>query len=102
MRATIDFALEHKVDTLQMMMLTTLPGTAFDAQMRADGRVLTEDYSLYDGHHCIITPKNMTPYQLQMETWKGMLRFYSSPGLAAALQPGDRPEPRRIMGLFVA
>jgi anaerobic magnesium-protoporphyrin IX monomethyl ester cyclase len=79
-RATVDFAVEHKIDTIQMMMLTTLPGTAFDVQMRADGRVLTDDYSLYDGHHCIIAPKNMTPYELQMETWKGMLRFYSSQG----------------------
>ncbi len=76
-RATVDFALHHGVDTLQMMMLTTLPGTAFDAQMRAEGRVLTDDYSLYDGHHCVIQPKLMTPYQLQMETWKQMLRFYS-------------------------
>ncbi len=76
-RATVDFAIHHGVDTLQMMMLTTLPGTAFDAQMRAEGRVLTDDYSLYDGHHCVIQPKLMTPYQLQMETWKNMLRFYS-------------------------
>ena len=29
------------------------------------------------GTHCIIQPKLMTPYQLQMETWKNMLRFYS-------------------------
>jgi hypothetical protein len=79
-RATVDFAVEHKIDTIQMMMLTTLPGTSFDTQMRIDGRVLTDDYSLYDGHHCIIAPKNMTPYELQMETWKGMLRFYSSQG----------------------
>ena len=79
-RATVDFAVEHKIDTIQMMMLTTLPGTSFDTQMRTDGRVLTDDYSLYDGHHCIIAPKNMTPYELQMETWKGMLSFYSSQG----------------------
>jgi len=79
-RATVDFAIEHKLDTIQMMMLTTLPGTAFDMQMRAEGRVITDDYSLYDGHHCIIAPKQMTPYQLQMETWKGMLKFYSSQG----------------------
>jgi len=79
-RGTVDFAIHHRIDTIQMMMLTTLPGTAFDLQMRADGRVLTDDYSLYDGHHCIITPKLMTPYELQMETWKGMLRFYSSKG----------------------
>jgi radical SAM superfamily enzyme YgiQ (UPF0313 family) len=79
-RATVDFAVEHKIDTIQMMMLTTLPGTSFDVQMRAERRVLTDDYSLYDGHHCIIAPKNMTPYELQMETWRGMLRFYSSQG----------------------
>jgi radical SAM superfamily enzyme YgiQ (UPF0313 family) len=100
-RATIDFAIEHKVDTLQMMMLTTLPGTAFDAQMRADGRVLTDDYSLYDGHHCIITPRNMTPYQLQMETWKGMLRFYSSQGWLRMFNREIGRNLLRIMGLFV-
>jgi len=100
-RQTIDFAIEHKVDTLQMMMLTTLPGTAFDAQMRADGRVLTDDYSLYDGHHCIIAPKNMTPYQLQMETWKGMLRFYSSQGWLQMLNRDIASNLGRIMKLFV-
>jgi radical SAM superfamily enzyme YgiQ (UPF0313 family) len=99
-RATIDFAIEHKVDTLQMMMLTTLPGTAFDEQMRADGRVITEDYSLYDGHHCIIAPKNMTPYQLQMETWKGMLRFYSSQGWVRMFNREIGRNLLRIMGLF--
>lgn len=100
-RATIDFAIEHKVDTLQMMMLTTLPGTSFDAQMRSDGRVITEDYSLYDGHHCIITPKNMTPYQLQMETWKGMLRFYSSQGWLRMFNREIGRNLGRIMKLFI-
>lgn len=99
-RATIDFAIDHKVDTLQMMMLTTLPGTAFDQQMRSDGRVITEDYSLYDGHHCIIAPKNMTPYQLQMETWRGMLRFYSSQGWLRMFNREIGRNLLRIMGLF--
>ncbi len=99
-RATIDFAIEHKIDTLQMMMLTTLPGTAFDQQMRADGRVITEDYSLYDGHHCIIAPKNMTPYQLQMETWRGMLRFYSSQGWLRMFNREIGRNLLRIIGLF--
>lgn len=100
-RATVDFAIEHKVDTLQMMMLTTLPGTAFDLQMRADGRVLTDDYSLYDGHHCIIQPKLMTPYQLQMETWKGMLRFYSSQGPVQMFNREIVTNLGKLMGLFV-
>lgn len=99
-RGTIDFAIEHKVDTLQMMMLTTLPGTSFDQNMRQNGRVLTEDYSLYDGHHCIIAPKNMTPYQLQMETWRGMLRFYSSQGWMRLINREIAANMLRIMGLF--
>lgn len=100
-RATIDFALEHEVDTLQMMMLTTLPGTAFDAQMRADDRVLTQDYSLYDGHHCIIAPKNMTPYELQMETWKGMLRFYSSKGWKQMMSRDVRRNMGSVLAMLV-
>ena len=99
-RETVDFALHHKIDTIQMMMLTTLPGTAFDVQMRAEGRVLTDDYSLYDGHHCIIAPKNMTPYQLQMETWKGMLRFYSSQGWLKLFNRQILTNLHRIAGLF--
>ncbi len=99
-RATVDFAIEHKIDTIQMMMLTTLPGTAFDLQMRAENRVLTDDYSLYDGHHCIIQPKNMTPYQLQMETWKGMLRFYSSQGYMSLFNRQITRNLGLIAGLF--
>jgi radical SAM superfamily enzyme YgiQ (UPF0313 family) len=100
-RATVDFALRHEIDTMQMMMLTTLPGTSFDSQMRQDGRVLTDDYSLYDGHHCVIAPKNMTPYQLQMETWKGMLRFYSSKGWMRLINREIARNLGRILGLFV-
>jgi anaerobic magnesium-protoporphyrin IX monomethyl ester cyclase len=74
---TMAFAIEHEVDTLQMMMLTTLPGTKFDVDMRADGRVLTDNYSLYDGHHCIIRPKQMTPLELQQATISSMASFYS-------------------------
>lgn len=99
-RGTIDFALEHAVDTLQMMMLTTLPGTAFDQQMRADDRVLTQDYSLYDGHHCIIAPKLMTPYELQMETWKGMLRFYSAKGWKQMMSRDVRRNIAGVLGML--
>jgi hypothetical protein len=63
--------------------------------------VLTDDYSLYDGHHCIITPKNMTPYQLQMETWKGMLTFYSSQGWLQMFNRQIVGNIGRIVALFM-
>lgn len=77
-RETVDFALEHKIDTLQFMMLVPLPGTRLYSRMEEQGRLLTKDWSLYDGHYCVIRPKLMSPYELQVRTHRAMLRFYSA------------------------
>ncbi len=76
-RATVDFALEHEIDTVQFLTITPLPGTDFYERMKAEGRILSSDWSLYDGHHALIQPAQMTPYELQMESMKAMLRFYA-------------------------
>ncbi len=76
LQQTTDFALRNKIDTLQLMMLTPCPGTAFFERVRAEGRLLSEDWSLFDGHHCLIQPAKMSPYELQTGTYKAMARFY--------------------------
>jgi hypothetical protein len=40
--------------------------------------VLNRDWALYDGHHCVIQPAKMTPYELQLAAYQAMARFYSS------------------------
>lgn len=74
---TVDFALENEIDTVQLLMLTPCPGTPFYERMAEQDRLLTDDLSLYDGHHCVIQPKLMTAYELQMGTYRAMARFYS-------------------------
>ncbi|MGD1992363.1 MAG: radical SAM protein [Anaerolineae bacterium] len=74
----VDFALENEIDTVQFLMLTPCPGTPFFERMKAEGRLLTDDWSLYDGHHCVIEPAQMTPYQLQKGAIGTMMRFYSA------------------------
>jgi len=74
---TVDFALENKIDTVQLLMLTPCPGTPFYERIRAQGRLLTDDLSLYDGHHCVIQPAQMSPYELQTGVYRAMARFYS-------------------------
>ncbi|RLC62815.1 MAG: radical SAM protein [Chloroflexi bacterium] len=74
---TVDFALQNEIDTVQFLMLTPCPGTPFYERMAAQGRLLTDDLSLYDGHHCVIQPAQMSPYELQMGTYQAMARFYS-------------------------
>ena len=74
---TVDFALANDIDTVQFLMLTPCPGTPFYERMVDQGRLLTDDLSLYDGHHCVVQPKLMTAYELQMGTCRAMARFYS-------------------------
>jgi anaerobic magnesium-protoporphyrin IX monomethyl ester cyclase len=73
---TATFALQNKIDTIQLMMLTPCPGTAFFDRMSRESRLLSRDWSLFDGHHCLIRPAKMTPYELQVGTYKAMARFY--------------------------
>jgi radical SAM superfamily enzyme YgiQ (UPF0313 family) len=75
---TVDFAIENEIDTVQFLMLTPCPGTTFWDRMTAAGRVLNRDWALYDGHHCVIQPAKMTPYELQLAAYQAMARFYSS------------------------
>lgn len=77
-RRTADFALQNEIDTVQFLTITPCPGTPFYERMVAQGRLLTDDWSLYDGHHCVIQPALMSPYALQMGTYRAMARFYSA------------------------
>jgi radical SAM superfamily enzyme YgiQ (UPF0313 family) len=73
---TADFAAEHKLNSAQFLALTPLPGTRQTAQLEADGRVFTRNWSLYDGHHVVFWPKQMTPYELQEAILQAHIRFY--------------------------
>lgn len=77
MRETVRFALRNSIDTLQFMILTPLPGTPYFAEMERSGRLLTRDWSLYDGQHVVYQPSKMSPFDLQKETFRAMKRFYS-------------------------
>lgn len=76
-RDTVDFALKAKVDSVQFLTLTPLPGTPLFELLESEGRLLTREWELYDGHHVVFSPALMTPEQLQNETVKALKKFYS-------------------------
>jgi radical SAM superfamily enzyme YgiQ (UPF0313 family) len=76
-RRTVDFAIENGVDTIQLMVLTPLPGTPFFEEMKRDGRIMHYDWSKYDAHHVVFTPARVNPRTLQIESLREMGRFYS-------------------------
>lgn len=79
-RDTVKFALQHKINTVQLLILTPTVGTREYKRLESEGRLLPGAYAkweLYDGHHVVFQPKKMTPAQLQIETFNAMRRFYS-------------------------
>ncbi len=89
-RAAADFACSLGIDTFQLMVETPLPGTRLWERVVRDERLLTEDWSLFDGHHVVMRPAQMTPLTLQLAVLEAMRHFYSWPrilgsGIASAL-----------------
>ena len=76
-RDTVDFSLKARIDSVQFMMLTPLPGTALFQKLEGENRILTNNWELYDGHHAVFYPANMTPEELQNEMFQAYKRFYS-------------------------
>jgi radical SAM superfamily enzyme YgiQ (UPF0313 family) len=74
---TVDFVKEHRIDTVQFLVLTPAPGTPFFHQLDAEGRIFTKNWSLYDGHHVVFWPKQMSPVELQVASYHAMREFYS-------------------------
>lgn len=76
-RQTLDFARKNKIDTIQFMILTPLPGTPLFSEMKEGGRLIHTSWSKYDAHHVVYRPASMTPITLQIETFRAMAGFYS-------------------------
>jgi anaerobic magnesium-protoporphyrin IX monomethyl ester cyclase len=49
-RETIRFALEQEPDSLQFSIVTPFPGSAYYRELESEGRLVSRDWSLYDGY----------------------------------------------------
>jgi radical SAM superfamily enzyme YgiQ (UPF0313 family) len=78
---TAEFARRHGIDTIQIMIETPLPGTRLFERARAQGRILTGDWSVYDGHHAVMRPARSHPLDLQLAVLAAMSDFYSRRGI---------------------
>lgn len=71
------YLINRILDSVQFFAEIPLPGTRFTKRMEQEGRILTKDYSLYDGLHVIVRPDNFTPYELQRTLVEMHESFYS-------------------------
>lgn len=76
-RQTLKFAKRSGLASVQLMILTPLPGTPVFQKFESEGRLLSRDWGYYDGHHVVFQPKGMSYLKLQKKTLSAMIRFYS-------------------------
>jgi radical SAM superfamily enzyme YgiQ (UPF0313 family) len=76
-RATQDFARRMRLETVQFLILTPLPGSELYDDLEQANRIWNRDWTRYDAHSAVYVPERMTPHELQAGTVRAMLTFYS-------------------------
>ncbi|MCK5351350.1 hypothetical protein KAJ77_02160, partial [bacterium] len=79
LESTLQFAMRTPITTAQFLILTPFPGTEQLERLTREGRILLTDWSLYDGHHVVFAPRNISPQDLQSMQVRSHWRFYSWP-----------------------
>jgi radical SAM superfamily enzyme YgiQ (UPF0313 family) len=75
--ATVRFVREARLTSVQLLLLTPLPGSELHAQLRDAGRIVCDDWDSYDAHHVVFQPAGFTPFELQCAQVYGHAQIYS-------------------------
>jgi len=73
---TVEWAVEQGVETSTFHILTPYPGTKLHWRMVAQGRILSDDWDLYDTRHAVFQPTGMSPEALEEGYWRSYRDFY--------------------------
>jgi radical SAM superfamily enzyme YgiQ (UPF0313 family) len=76
-------------------ILTPYPGTQLWADLRRQGRILTERWQLYNGANVVFEPKQFTQAQLRHAQMAGFAEFYSLGSIARRMKVWP-PKPRSL------
>jgi len=88
-RETARFAKRVKIDTVQFMILTPIPGSEIFKEFGEEDKIFTYDWTFYDGHHVVFKPNKMIPIVLQKEAVRAMKKFFSRAQMLKGLFRGD-------------
>jgi radical SAM superfamily enzyme YgiQ (UPF0313 family) len=78
---TVDWAVRSGLETATFHILTPYPGTALRQALERGGRILTNDWDLYDTRHAVYRPARLTLRELEEGYWRSYDRFYSWPNI---------------------
>jgi len=73
---TVEWAIEHGIETATFHILTPYPGTALHRRLVDQGRITSGDWDRYDTRHVVFQPARMSPDQLEAGYWRAYRAFY--------------------------
>ncbi|MGH9202923.1 MAG: B12-binding domain-containing radical SAM protein, partial [Vicinamibacterales bacterium] len=74
---TVEFVIDSRMDLPRYAIAVPFPGTALYKRLKREGRLTTENWSLYDGQHVVFEPRNMTSTELLEHTRRAWKKTYS-------------------------
>lgn len=75
-KRTVDWGVENAITTATYHVLTPYPGTRLFETMNDSGRILNNDWDLYDTRHVVYQPSKLTPKELEDGYWWAYKEFY--------------------------
>jgi radical SAM superfamily enzyme YgiQ (UPF0313 family) len=73
---TIDWAVAQGIETATFHILTPYPDTGLRHRMESQGRIVHNNWGLYDTRHVVYRPAKLTPEQLETGYWWAYKEFY--------------------------
>jgi len=83
-RCTVDWAIENGITTATFHIQTPYPGTRLYARMMQEGRIVTDDWTLYDTRHVVYRPAKLEPEVLKEGYDWAYREFYRWNSIACA------------------
>ena len=78
---TVEAAARIGIDNATISIVVPFPGTRLFARLEREGRILTRDWSKYNGATVVFQPKRMSPQQLANCQVAAFRQFYSWPSM---------------------
>jgi radical SAM superfamily enzyme YgiQ (UPF0313 family) len=93
---TAEFAVAAKIDLPRFAVVTPFPNTPLFHRLKAEGRILTYNWELYDAQHVVFQPKHMSVEELQTGIESAWKHAYSLPSIWRRIGSSPAPWPVRI------
>jgi radical SAM superfamily enzyme YgiQ (UPF0313 family) len=73
---TIEWSIEHGIETATFHILTPYPGTALYERLVAQGRITSHNWDFYDTRHVVYQPSRLSKASLEAGYWRAYRDFY--------------------------